>query len=347
MNSAATPRQSNVEILRIVCMVMIMCHHFMVHTNEFGDLSPVLRIFNALCYVAVNCFVMISGYFRIKLSPKRLLYYIFFCIFYALLINCANRLAAGGSIGRTLIRDSIFVFTHNQYWWFITTYLMLMLISPLLNAGIETLSKRKLGYSVLALLTIDIYLGWWTTSDFGYSFIHFISIYVVAAYISRCGTGLLAGTPRLIKQLGLLVVYLTSMLLWNMLVGTSSAFAKGGGDGGWVTYNHPLVYLGSIAFFLLFLTFSFRSRIVNFIAKSVLAAYFLQEGIRGVYPWFSEHLQHPNPYVNIFVMTGSGIALVLIAVLVDQLRVAAYNITLYTATHLRTALQPVARRLKK
>lgn len=338
-NTAKPTRQSNVELLRIVCMIMIMSHHFIVHTmDSFSALPMATRVFNALCYVAVNCYVLISGYFRIKLSWKRLFYYVFFCVFYALAINAANRLVAGGSIGRTLIYESLFVFTHtpswyeslfvfthNPSWWFITIYLALMLMSPVLNAGIESLARKKMAWALAAALVVDVYLGWWAKADNGYSLIHFIIMYYIGAFLSK-GDVLddFLPTSRHAKRSLLLLVYAGAMVLWNWLVAVSPTYGRGDGDG-YVTYNDPLVILGSTAFFALFLTFDFRSRIVNFAAKSVLAAYLLQEGIRGVYPWFEQHLMHSDPYLNILITLATGTIFVIVAIGIDQLRSAAYQ----------------------
>ena len=339
MTSSLKPaRQSNVELLRIVCMIMIMSHHFIVHTMEsFSELPVSTRIFNAMCYVAVNCYVLISGYFRIKLSWKRLFYFVFFCVFYAFAVNVTNRLVVGGSIGRTLIYDSLFVFTHNQSWWFITSYLALMLMSPVLNAGIESLTRKRMAWALVAALVVDVYLGWWAKADRGYSLIHFIIMYFIGAFFSK-GEGMDAvlTMPRHVKRVLLFLIYMGAMILWNWLLAVSPIYCRGG-ESGYVTYNDPLVILGASAFFSLFLTFDFRSRAVNFAAKSVLAAYFLQEGLRGVYPWFQQHLLHSNPYHNILITLTAGIVCVMVAIGVDQIRNIAYQATVALVSMVKKA----------
>lgn len=74
-------RMSNFELLRILCMFLIVAHHFSVHSTFSNDISVVnlclvraLRIGGKL---AVNVYVLISGYFMIssKFKLKKLLIY--------------------------------------------------------------------------------------------------------------------------------------------------------------------------------------------------------------------------------------------------------------------------------
>lgn len=92
-----TSRDSNLELLRIVCMYMIILHHLIAHgvrcvgysaypmeSFDFQRQFPFV-ILNAFCVVAVNCYVLISGYFGIKPTFKKLLRLFFICAFYSII----------------------------------------------------------------------------------------------------------------------------------------------------------------------------------------------------------------------------------------------------------------------
>ena len=74
----ALQRQSNIESLRIVLMFFIVLHHFIVHAAEpdllySTTIDPSIAvgaILNGFLYMAVNCFILISGYFGIKFKLK-------------------------------------------------------------------------------------------------------------------------------------------------------------------------------------------------------------------------------------------------------------------------------------
>lgn len=64
-------RDSNMELLRIVCMLFILMHHFIVHVfcpelvvcdGNLGWYRAVGIVVNGFIYVGVNCFILISGY---------------------------------------------------------------------------------------------------------------------------------------------------------------------------------------------------------------------------------------------------------------------------------------------
>lgn len=65
------PRASNLELFRIITMLLIVAHHYVVLsdlpkvmvTDPLGVQSIFLYIFGAWGKVGINCFVLITGYF--------------------------------------------------------------------------------------------------------------------------------------------------------------------------------------------------------------------------------------------------------------------------------------------
>ena len=72
-------RNSNIELLRIISILMIIAGHYYVH-GGFSDVSPfnecVLKIFGGCAKIGVACFVLITGYFGDKIKPGRVVYLI-------------------------------------------------------------------------------------------------------------------------------------------------------------------------------------------------------------------------------------------------------------------------------
>ncbi len=71
MNSKSNLRESNFELLRILCMLGVIVNHalqslYELHTTDFSLANNVRIIIMDAAIVAVNCFIFISGYFRIK-----------------------------------------------------------------------------------------------------------------------------------------------------------------------------------------------------------------------------------------------------------------------------------------
>ena len=64
-------RQSNIELLRIILMMGIIAHHFVVNSGLLGLMSPSIENTNDVFLwiwgmwgkIGINCFVLITGFF--------------------------------------------------------------------------------------------------------------------------------------------------------------------------------------------------------------------------------------------------------------------------------------------
>lgn len=141
-------RNASFELLRIICMFMIVYYHLFVKIDYMSVIkSPEYSTILYPLHIAVVCFVLISGYFRIKLSCHKLLKFLIQVLFYNVLAYGIYVFLSGGFS----IKDFLFSFlpfSHNQDLWFVRTYLMLMLISPILNKYLDTTPPRKDLYDV-------------------------------------------------------------------------------------------------------------------------------------------------------------------------------------------------------
>ncbi len=184
-------RQSNFELLRILCMWGVLTCHvinhlYNIHTANFSVANETrVFIFN-ISIVAVNCFVIISGYFKIKPSWKRIIRLYAQIAFYTALFAGIGLLNGNTDITNALLH-TIFPLSHSGM-WFITAYFCLFLIAPILNAAFEKANKQERIMWLVALLLVDIYVGYihqapQVTQD-GYHIIHFITLYFLGRYIS-------------------------------------------------------------------------------------------------------------------------------------------------------------------
>ena len=223
--------------------------------------------------VGVNCFVLISGYYSIRFKWKGLLNLYFTCFFYGLLGYCIYIIVGHHPIGGGLLWNSVFIFSHSG-WWFINCYLILFLMSPLLNAGMEHLDKKQYQL-VLCLLTIaNVYFGYiWKTDSFnttGYTAAQFVYVYLIGGYISRY----VKWNERDKVRRCSLSIYVFAVLLWGCLSVLNYYYPFGYVD---YVYNNPFILIASIAFFIGFMTLKFKSPFINWLATGCIAAYLLQD----------------------------------------------------------------------
>lgn len=150
-------RQANFELLRIIAMFMVVILHWNTNSGLLLDVgSPVTGagvwslVTESVCIVAVNVYVLISGYFlsSCTFSFRRVAQVLVQTLFYTVLIPPVLALVGVLSWSEVLnpyhIWNSIFPVQSGHY-WFVSAYVVLCLLSPFFNAGLETLSQN--GYS--------------------------------------------------------------------------------------------------------------------------------------------------------------------------------------------------------
>lgn len=146
--STSRSRNSNVELLRIIAITFILILHtrfdgiMSVYDGEL-TLSHVCRFaFEAFAIVGVNVFVMISGYFGIKLSKRSVARYCLQVYYFAVISIALVWLMGETPIGRDHVMNLLFPVSHNV--WFVPCYFILMLLAPMLNSFIEKTDIRDL-----------------------------------------------------------------------------------------------------------------------------------------------------------------------------------------------------------
>lgn len=275
--AATQQRDSNIELLRLVCMFMVLLNHclgvpitpngeaILTKTSAFG-LS-----FRYFTFVAVECFVLVSGYYGIRFKLRSLVNLYLMCAFYGLLGYLVHIFTSDAQVGRSLIYNSVFCFSHNS-WWFIQCYLGLYLLSPLINLATQYLNKRKYLIVIILYTIVECYFGWlWSTEFFdttGFAMSQFIYMYLIGGYIRKFTS---IEQIRAIRRKSLWM-YIGFCLLGGILliIETKMHMPQRISN-----YHSPILIVASIGFFLFMLSFSFKNKFINFIAPSALAVYLI------------------------------------------------------------------------
>ena len=316
-------RLSNIELLRIACMVFIMAGHanYLVYGSPSKiDIltSPYLTSFRIFAYqlgvVAVNCFVFISGWFAINSNFKKGGNLIIQSLEYGLGLSILFMLLKYPVPKEQLVR----MFFIGEYYWFIIAYLQLYILAPVLNQFSENASPKLFKSVIASFLIFEFFYGWiggvGNYAD-GYSGIHFVGLYLLARYIKKYIEFDKITLPK-------------SLTLYVAPVIVSFAIIILGGDFSekWAyttmrymqAYNSPFIILSSIGLFFVFYNMCFSSKWINWMSTSVLAIYLIHMNKS-----FFEYVFTP-----LIIYCGSNILLVsvvilticLFCILVDKLK---------------------------
>ena len=162
-------RQSNMELLRIVSMMMVLAVHLDGASLGLPDLggNPAgatardwwrLAV-EALAITGVNCFTMISGYFGIRLTVRGAVRFLLMCAFYSVGIYSVLAPLAGSFTWQGWA-ESWLVLTHTDL-WYVPAYFLLMIVSPVLNAGLDSLGRRQYAWLLALSALLTVWAGWW------------------------------------------------------------------------------------------------------------------------------------------------------------------------------------------
>ena len=286
----AARREGSIELLRIIAMIAIVSGHVIVH----GDFENIPRTANGCVAImftqgsrlAVNCFVLITGYFlHTDAIPWKKVGNIHRQIFfYSVGIFLAMILFGEVDLNiKTAVKALLPVIT-SQY-WFATTYLLLLLASPLLNICINYVSQRvHLEFILLFFALWSIFptllVGSPGFSNFGW----FVWLYLLAAYIRKYPSPIFAKI-RLTHGI-ILYMFIVIAAAITFYFGYHVAFLRENAQFFFGELNRVPAVLCSVLIFIACLNLKLpESKFINWIAASVFGVYLL----------------HDNPFIREFL----------------------------------------------
>lgn len=328
MTSFDKIRFSNFELLRLVLMAMIIIHHGIVcglHLQKLSDINSGNLLIesekcinlwggvNAFCIIAVNSFVLLSGYFSIKIRLERIVSFLIQVAIYTVcLISVPYFLA--DDVRHAI--SSLMILSHTPY-WFVTEYLVLMFFAPMINDYCSKLSRRYFTVTIIILLIISSYLGFcWNYKDNpnGYYLLQFITMYMIGRYIG------LYDISVSIKKSVLSYILFTgcTWLLFSHFINEDRPLEA------WkmMFYNNPFVIGASIAFVMIFKTIRIQSRHINYLSKSSFSIYLIQCSALGdvYYTQVAEYYIKYGDIGAVAIIVVTVILITLIAILIDPVQ---------------------------
>lgn len=264
-------RDSNIELLRIVLMVMVILHHLIIKCDpDSWNKTLLFTLVNTFAIIAVNCFIFISGYYGIKFKLKSLVSFIFQGIFYSVgAYIIYNLLLSPENFSLVDLVKRFLPLTY-PLWWFLNAFVGVYILSPFINKGIEALKAYQAGALILILLYLSCSYPI-TGNNFygggGYGLFTMLLIYIIARY---CGKYI----PYIKRAIPIhICIYLLTftLVMGGVLLGKE--------DFAWrlMSYNSPLVILGAVFFFYCFKKLKLKSRIINKIAPLTFGVYLIHE----------------------------------------------------------------------
>ena len=325
-------RQSNIELLRIIAMLMILGLHvnFMAlggtSSEEIRNLpmQSLMRILSEnICIVGVNIFVLISGWFGINFKNKGICNFIFQSLFFSVILFIP--FITTGKIDANRINImSAFLLYKNAYWFF-WAYIVLYIISPILNTFIENTDKATIRKVLILFFTTQTIIFIFTSTGFykaGYDPLSFIGLYLLARYFrlykNNNGKYIYLGIYLICMLCNTFLCFIPTYLGYNSEAIHAISNA----------YTNPLNIVGALSFLLFFTKFEFKSKCINWFATSCFGVYLFHCHfcLEEYYTNYAKYIFNNFSGLTYFTITITFIlGVFVISVLIDKIRIVCFN----------------------
>lgn len=312
-------RDSRFEIIRILSMVLIVAYHYTMYGGWTIYNSVKIQFFRPWGQVGVALFVLITGYFlggketnfikawhRVdKLWIKTLVY--------SWIILICSLIFHFGTFDKHDFLYALFPVIFDEY-WFITSYIVLILLTPVLNMVIRKFDKRNL-LILLGIIIVFANIMPFIKNDgtpnapLGnmFSVGAMLAPYLIGAFIHRYEFKLKMWQAWAVTLLGMILEYISLIVLKHGIMKLDMAEFTFG----------LLPLITAVGIFFVFLNLpSFHSKVINWIASGVLASYLITEHpLFRVYFW--QKLLHVSQFQAPFwkfVLMGVVIAIATVIV---------------------------------
>ena len=324
-------RDSNIELYRIIVMLLIVAHHYVVNSGLSLPDGPIysaphswrsifLLILGAFGKTGINCFVLITGYFMCKsqISAKKFAKLFLEVVFYRILIFIVFLFAGYEtlSLGSLITLFPINNIGNN----FTGTYLIFFLCIPFINILIHNMTEKQ-HLSLLAICSFSyILLG--TIRRVTMNYVSwFIVLYLIASFIRLYPRKIFENTRFWgLSSLASILLSVSSVLLCTFLeTGFSSYF--------FVTDSNTLLaVVTAFCSFLFFKNIKIRNiKFINTVSASTFGVLLIHGNSDAMRTWLWKSLLKTTSFYSseflILHAFGSVIAIFVVCVFIDFLRI--------------------------
>jgi len=329
-------RNSNLELYRIIVMLLIVAHHYVVNSGLMSVMkeeplhiqSIFLYLFGMWGKTGINCFVMITGYFMCKshISLRKFMKLLLEVYFYNVVITGIFLLTG---YARPSFSTVFYALVPIQSLGvnFVACFMLFYLLIPFLNLLIQAMNpKLHLRLILLCLLVYSV-IGTIPKITLGVNYVSwFVVLYFIASYIR------LYGFPIKISNRNwgwlTLLSILISMASVVFMVWLSTVFVDKKIPVFWFVAdsNHMMAVVTALCSFMYFKDLKVRqSKFINTVAASCFGVLLIHANSDTMRRWlWQDTLDNVGRYgteTMLFHAVGSVLVVYAVCTAIDYLRI--------------------------
>ncbi|MBQ9514070.1 MAG: acyltransferase [Clostridia bacterium] len=191
--NTVTERNSNLELYRIIVMILIVAHHYIVNSgllkvmnqNPLLGKSIFLYLFGAWGKTGINCFVLITGYFMCTkhITSKKFFKLFFEVEFYNIIFYAIFLCTGYARFSITDLVNAIIPF-YSVDKNFSGCFLIFYLFIPFLNVIINNITKTQHILLICLILFVFVIIDTLPKSSITFNYVSwFICLYCISSYV--------------------------------------------------------------------------------------------------------------------------------------------------------------------
>lgn len=332
-------RSSNLELYRIICMLMIVAHHYVVNSGLYAEGGPLLidftsgksiflTLFGAWGKTGINCFLMITGYYMCtsRITLRKFVKLMAQIYFYRLLLGTIFLYFGYESFSMMYMVKLLMPF-----WGFSSNFtgcfIAFWLTIPFLTILVQNLNQRQ--HQLLLVLSLGLYtlLGSVPTFNISFNYITWFGIiFFISSYIRMYPHSVFErrsfwGWMTIISVLLAIGSILGLRLLFGERTGAGYNFVSDS--------NKIFAVFVAVSSFLWFKNMNIKySKTINTIGGSTFGVFLIHTRGEGMRTWLWKDtvdvVGHYSLSFGQLVLFSIGVVLAVFVVcsLIDQLRIA-------------------------
>lgn len=283
-------RDSNIELLRIISMLMIIIHHLVYHTKIFtmpGENKFISLVMLSGGKIAVIIYILIMGYYS-KKSKFNI----------AKPINIILKVAIYSVLFMIIFKSgNILDIKEYKQYWFINTWLVLVMLEPLIKIC-EREIPDKIKKIIFIYMTILFIMSVTRKND--------IQAFV---YFYLCGRHIL---PKFVKMFNNQLLNVCAIsALYLFIIAFKLEMAQ----------NTFILLIPAMFIFALFANINIKSNLINKIAKYTIGVYLIHDNSKvreGIIKRLNMSSIYNNKYFLISTLSISAIIFI-VCIVIDYL----------------------------
>lgn len=306
-------------------MLMVLnLHSFSGYTQGSGVWQAIDFFRESTSICAVDCFILISGYFGIKWKFKSLFNLVFQIFFYSIGIYLV--VVALGIVDWNL-KDFIMRFACliTDSWGFAVTYVLLWFCAPALNALAEKTNAKELFIYIIVFFSVINFISVPRCDLFTYAL-----VYMIGRLLRRIEVENVRFAAGRAYWLTTTLIFILVYFFVFRTLHITSADSVTSWPVGFIAFDYaaPLVLLQAVFLFIFFTRLNFQSKFINWCASSCFAIFLIHmhPTIKFIgYYGFTKSLYDFPICQHIAMLTGLIITVFFCSILIDKIRILISN----------------------